>query len=107
MPDQSYQWSIWYEEMQRQNPEGTEERTMTDDERLRFLRVFNSTPPITDVNPDRIEMFWSNPSQILVAFVENGCVTHTGLLMRQLLESIISPNTNGYERPFNPMDREA
>ena len=64
-------------------PPNGEERTMTDDERLRFLNVYNGTPPITEANPEAIVMFWSNQYQVMVIFVENGCVTHTGILMRQ------------------------
>jgi len=104
-----YEWSMWHREMERRNPEGTERHTMTKDERMRFLRAWNDAPPITDANPERIEMFWIKSNLLLVAviFVENGCVTYTALMERQLVEAIISPNTNGYERPFNPMDREA
>lgn len=82
---------------------------MTEDERLRFLRAYNNTPPVTDSNPERIEMFWliSNPIAVLVVFVENGCVTLTGTFMRPLVDSIISPNANGQERSLRPIEREA
>ena len=80
---------------------------MTNDERLRFLNVYNGAPPLTDANPEAIVMFWANQYQVMVVFVENGCVTHTGILLRPLVDSIISPNVKSRERPFNPMDREA
>ena len=106
-PDSRYEWSMWFLDMQQKNPDGLENRTMTDAERLRFLSTYNSIPPITDTNPERIEMFWIDPIVVAVVFVENGCVTYAVRMPRHLLESVISPNTNG-RRPGQPvMQREA
>ena len=106
-PAPRYEWSMWFLDMQRANPDGVESRTMTGAERMRFLGAYNSTPPISDVNPERIEMFWIDPLVVAVVFVEDGCVTYAARMMRQLLESVISPNTNGRQSEPPIMQREA
>ena len=106
-----FAYSLWYEDMLRLNPGGVQSRTMTDEERFRFLRAYNNTPSITEANPERIEVFWVdwNSSTVGVLFVENGCVTYSASLFRAFVDSIISPNTNGWQprRSPPPMGCEA
>ncbi len=102
-----FEWSAWLADLAHANDGTLERRTLADDERLRFLRAYNNTPPVTDRNPERIEVF-SRPNHpaVVVVFVEDGCVTLTALMPRALVESMISP-TGGNRRSLRPMEREA
>jgi len=101
-PAPEYEWSIWLRDLDSRNgvaSRNLRRRSMTDAERLRFLSAYNATPPVTDRNPERIELFWLDGGyQYVVVFVENGCVTVTARLFRQLVDSIIgiaAPQWNG------------
>ncbi len=102
-----FEWSAWLEYLERKNGDALQRRTMSAEERIRFLRAYNNTPPVTDRNPERIEIF-SRPDHpaVVVVFVEDGCVTLSALLPRALVESVISP-TGGNRRSLRPMEREA
>lgn len=102
-----FEWSAWLADLTRKNGGTLERRTMSAEERLRFLRAYNNTPPVTDRNPERIEIF-SRPNHpaVVVVFVEDGCVTLTAMMPRALVESVISP-TGGNRRSLRPMEREA
>ena len=101
-----FEWSAWLEHLERKNDSTLERRTLADDERLRFLRAYNSTAPVSDRNPERIEIF-SRPDHpaVVVVFVEDGCVTLTAVMLRALVESVISPG--GKQRSLRPAEREA
>ena len=107
-PSARHAWPTWRQEMDAANPNGVNVHTMDDNERVRFLSVYNDAEPVTTHNPERIEMYWTDTSPLIVAiiFVENGCVTLTSLMPRQLVESIISPNAKGHQAR-QPGGREA
>ena len=101
-----FEWSAWLEHLERKNGDALQRRTMSAEERTRFLRAYNNTPPVTDRNPERIEIF-SRPGHpaVVVVFVEDGCVTVTALMLRALVESVIS--SDGKQRSLRPAEREA
>ena len=101
-----FEWSAWLEHLERKNGDALQRRTMSAEERTRFLRAYNNTPPVTDRNPERIEIF-SQPDHpaVVVVFVEDGCVTLTALMLRALVESVIS--SGGKQRSLRPAEREA
>lgn len=106
-PAPQFEWSVWIADLARKNGGTLERHAMVDDERLRFLRAYNNTPPVTDRNPERIEVFSPpNHPAVVIVFVEDGCVTLTALMPRALVESVISP-TGGNRRSLRPMEREA
>ncbi len=102
-----FEWSAWLEHLERKNGDALQRHTLSAEERTRFLRAYNNTPPVTDKNPERIEIF-SRPDHpaVVVVFVEDGCVTLTAPMPRALVESVISP-TGGNRRSLRPMEREA
>jgi hypothetical protein len=71
-------YETWLHAAALANPGGFSQRVMTSDERQRFLSYYNNAPPVSDYNPERIEMFWVNWYNITVVFVENGCVNQSG-----------------------------
>lgn len=101
-----FEWSAWLEHLERKNGDALQRHTMSAEERTRFLRAYNNTPPVTDRNPERIEIF-SQPDHpaVVVVFVEDGCVTLTALMLRALVESVIS--SGGKQRSLRPAEREA
>ena len=102
------EWDSWLADLERRSEGDVMRRTMTVDERLRFLWTYNRTPPLTDVNPQRIELFTrAHLPTMVVVFVEDGCVTLTAVMFRALVESVISPNTRERDRGFDPHDSEA
>lgn len=105
-PAPQLEWSAWLEHLERKNGDALQRRTMSAEERMRFLRAYNNTPPVTDRNPERIEIF-SRPGHpaVVVVFVEDGCVTVTALMLRALVESVIS--SDGKQRSLRPAEREA
>ena len=106
-PAPRLEWSAWLPNFERRNGAVLVRHTLTEAERLRFLGTYNNVPPVTDRNPERIEIFsrWNHPN-VVVVFVEDGCVTLTALIDRPLVESVISP-TGGERRPLRAGEREA
>lgn len=99
-PTPRFEWSVWLRYFVRRNGAGLMRRTLTEPERLRFLGTYNNTEPVSDRNPERIEIF-SRPdyATVVVVFVEDGCVTLTAWMMRALVEAIISPASRAPRRP--------
>ena len=91
-----FDWPTWISDLESVEDNALVRRTLTADERLRLLRIYNNEPPLTDHNPERIEIF-SFPGNPLVAmvFVKYGCVTLTSPVPRLLLEDALGTKTNG------------
>ena len=105
-PAPGFEWSAWLESLERRNDNELNRHTMTDAERVRFLSAYNDTPPVTDHNPERIEVFSLHGHPlVVVVFVEDGCVTLTALMLRALVEGVIS--SGGARRPLRPVGRAA
>ncbi len=100
-----FEWTTWLANLERNNDVELKRRTMTEAERVRFLSAYNNTPPVTGHNPERIEIFSrrGHPA-VVVVFVEDGCVTLTALMLRSLVESVIS--SGGKQRSLRPAERE-
>lgn len=106
-PAPRFEWSAWLGYFKRANGGVLVRRTLTEAERLPFLSTYNNIPPVTDRNPERIEIF-SRPGHpaVVVVFVEDGCVTLTALIPRAPVESMISP-TGSDRRSLRPAGCEA
>ena len=86
-------WTQFRNDFNSTFPDGYKgkERELNSDERISFLSWFNSYPPITDYNPERVVLFYGGGHmQFGITFITDDCVTYSTVVPIHVLPQVLN-----------------
>ena len=84
------EWPAWMNRLQDRN-QGVLMQSVTDEDRVRFLEVYNAMEPVSNKQPSRLYIF-AHPqwTMVVVIGVDDDCVTLTLMMNPQEFNSLIA-----------------